>query len=643
MQDASRWTPVSPGAPGRYSFAIEEIDPTCHYQSQGSVYSCDTGPQSESVCASTASVDCLETVWVRDAGGTRNGVLSRDLGRVGSVWTFPGVRHAFGESFFVRGLSDSLSTLVIAPVESVTDDFVGAGDDSGGAVGATVGYVRCVARPSVRECLRRADFPTGLRFGMTVRIKDVGLSYGIGRLDDPTLSFVKSEAFSSLSIEGAPAQVPIVGLAVDWGSLPAGVQGWFSRCVEYRLNGCTNSGARAEWLANPSVQTGSFRGRTVSGPGLGYGGTALEELRASVRDSAVSMSTFWFVSMHRPNGVYDHSCLYLAEGFTGMVATNALLFSAMPPAYDPTDGSLVMDVAGPHFEPDGTSVVRGSYSLLLRQDVADCFYGLDKSFAAPEGAYSEESVYTDGNDYSLDELGAVEQGETTEPSEQEVQQELLGAPDADGSDTAGRDRLDGPDVLATARVKVVRTVGSRKTVEYPNVTTRTENGWFGLSAGGFSFSSPSLRSRLSVVPSVVTWCTKAGKVFRVPGVRTGCPAGMRRARVSYCASAGRVTAVVSPAPRCTGGASKVSRLDCARGDSLKPVFAVSPRCGRGYRPLTAVVCVNTRNKSARTVRAVSPRCTNGFVKARAITCVRGTKRFRVTAARPSCPKGSRRA
>jgi hypothetical protein len=58
--------------------------------------------------------------------------------------------------------------------------------------------------------------------------------------------------------------------------------------------------------------------------------------------------------------------------------TNASQYSAGPPIFDKSSGSLEYQVAAPHFT-SGGSVFTGTYDLVMRSDVARCLYGFSKA------------------------------------------------------------------------------------------------------------------------------------------------------------------------------------------------------------------------------------------------------------------------
>jgi hypothetical protein len=66
-------------------------------------------------------------------------------------------------------------------------------------------------------------------------------------------------------------------------------------------------------------------------------------------------------------------CLTTGDGVKGIVTTNATIYGSGPPSFNTTTGSLDYKVAAPHFTRTG-DVFKGAYNLIMRSDVARCFY-----------------------------------------------------------------------------------------------------------------------------------------------------------------------------------------------------------------------------------------------------------------------------
>ena len=71
-----------------------------------------------------------------------------------------------------------------------------------------------------------------------------------------------------------------------------------------------------------------------------------------------------------------NQCFKSRQGFLGVVSTNSTTYSAGPPTY--SDGFLNYKVASLHYLPN-KDVFKGTYSLILRSDVARCIYGFSSA------------------------------------------------------------------------------------------------------------------------------------------------------------------------------------------------------------------------------------------------------------------------
>jgi hypothetical protein len=66
-------------------------------------------------------------------------------------------------------------------------------------------------------------------------------------------------------------------------------------------------------------------------------------------------------------------CLTTGDGVKGIVTTNATVYGSGPPAFNTSTETLDYKVAAPHFTRTG-EVFKGNYNLIMRSDVARCFY-----------------------------------------------------------------------------------------------------------------------------------------------------------------------------------------------------------------------------------------------------------------------------
>ena len=179
-------------------------------------------------------------------------------------------------------------------------------------------------------------------------------------------------------------------------------------------------------------------------------------------------------------------CTASDGGVSGVVTTNALVYSAGPPSFNSGTGSLDYKLLSPHYQADG-KVAIGSYDLLLRSTVARCIYNFS---TAPVKA-SIEIVSNDGN------------------------------------------------------------------AQIASTTLVESNGWLKMSAKGFSYSSPTIKVKLTQDAPAPTPSPSAS-VTPTP------------------------TATATPAPAASPVAKKFT-ITCIKGKTSKTVTAVKPTCPIGYK------------------------------------------------------------
>ena len=98
-----------------------------------------------------------------------------------------------------------------------------------------------------------------------------------------------------------------------------------------------------------------------------------------VEDKATALLSFWStrtLSGSEMSGA--SSCFADTKKITGIVTSNSTQYSAGPPQFSATQGTLDYQVASPHFGSTG-DVFKGTYDLVMRSDVARCLYGFSEA------------------------------------------------------------------------------------------------------------------------------------------------------------------------------------------------------------------------------------------------------------------------
>lgn len=201
------------------------------------------------------------------------------------------------------------------------------------------------------------DFPADTRVKIKMRVSKIVGGWFSGRLKDPVLEVSDySEKMNLISVEAAPVTVPRMALIVKPSEFTDQEKVWFQ-----------NMG---QW---PSID-----GSVASGPQAGIPKDSfpfIDFYRERAKDTAVGVNTFWnYTTTSWGNG---SKCLEDKSKVLGIVTTNALAYDGESPSF--VDGSLNYRVSGLHFMPDGVTLVRGTYNLVMRSEVARCLYGFSNA------------------------------------------------------------------------------------------------------------------------------------------------------------------------------------------------------------------------------------------------------------------------
>ena len=206
----------------------------------------------------------------------------------------------------------------------------------------------------------RLDFEDNQKFKLKVRISNQITGWFSGRLKDPAVSIKKFSKESNLiSISGEPVTVPTIGFRVKTERKDGK---WILENSSIKENEFFNNNGQSN---NTSPQDSGDRKI------FDY----LEYFRPLVKDTAIGVNTYW--TMKSISSRNNNSCLSDSTRVLGIVTTNAMGYNPGSPEFK--NGYLDYQVAGMHYEPDGTTKVLGSYDLLIRPDAARCLYGFSKA------------------------------------------------------------------------------------------------------------------------------------------------------------------------------------------------------------------------------------------------------------------------
>lgn len=419
-------------------------------------------------------------------------------GRSPGLWHFEGVTHDGGSEFFaVASLTGDMfkddpsqqmrmSIYPVSVVRGTGEMSLSRVSDS--ANGAKVLGVNTDWRYLFKgkdEALIRWPFPTNTRFGMKVRLAKPMAGWLHGRVADPDVFIASTAAGQEISVTASPSKVPVLDV---WSKLTDLPEPLLLDLKNERVGGRFYYG----FIGTPLEQL------TVSMDG-GANGDEWSMRRflmwlAVAKDTAAVSRSSWTVRTMRNSefGSAQH-CLVSDTSLAGFVSTNATVYLAGPPTFNPDTQSLDYKVASPHFDRMG-GVNIGHYALAIRSDVARCVYGFR---SAPVSA-TISIVSADG----------TEQVATTAVSE--------------------------------------------------------HDGWLYLHADGFTYSSPTVRVKLT---------QEQPKAEPTP---TASPTPTPSETPS-------ATATPTPSPSSVTKPAAKKTITCVKGKQTKRVTAVAPKCPTGWK------------------------------------------------------------
>ena len=637
------------------------------------------------VCSTTMTVDCIEGISATLNGETIAGTYDRELlktpphGFAGSVqdkvptgaspslWNLVGAEHSNGAQYLVsvsvggsvnapKGHGNSSFSASIVPTSmyqtdcdpryhgTCIDQYLKDSDPAStrpnyfAGVAADFGRFRCTAWGDDAKCALRHAFPTGIKMQLSVRLSKEPVGWLHGRINNPEISFNAADYGTKVSIAAEPVKVPTIYSGGQWASTPANLQTWFN--TQCSGNNC---GTR---VPGSLAATDPTKRNVIVAPRV-YQAAAFEALttwKTQLGDKATVIPSAWSVrTLSGDEMSRAPSCIAKGKGVTGIVTTNATIYAQGPPEMDSVTKNLNYKVATTHYEPDGVTEFKGTYDLIIREDIANCLYGLTADLATDPASsdYVEEDPYTDEAAYSGDEEFMEEDSFSEEMSmEEAIAEETDTIISDDSSDTTdATDVFDDEDTVALVDAEVVPEAGVAATSR-ANETISLSGGWFKFSASNFTFSAPTVKVRLGISPSKNILCISGTTVKRTYAVTPSCPDGFSKASVKYCVKGKVMKASIAVKPTCAKGFTVAKVLKCARGGDARRVIGKSPKCPKTYKPVLSIKCV--KGSSARVVSAVAPRCLNSFVKAVTITCAKGKQRTPVTAKKPKCAAGYRK-
>ena len=201
---------------------------------------------------------------------------------------------------------------------------------------------------------------------LKVRISQPVQGWLHGRMKDASINMTTAADNSQIiEIAAKPLTIPSIYGWVKWTDLPQVVKDFYP----------IGSGGTGRSLAD--FTTTDLASRTLLTKSDVAGDRAINEMNLwlpLLNDKAAAMRTFWAAQTINGELPIDSQNCVRGKGFTGVIGTNAAVYSDGPPKFDKEEQSLNYTVGASHLDSKG-ELFKGYYQLNLRSDVARCLYG----------------------------------------------------------------------------------------------------------------------------------------------------------------------------------------------------------------------------------------------------------------------------
>jgi hypothetical protein len=242
----------------------------------------------------------------------------------------------------------------------------------------------CVAS-SDREglCAQKYAFPAGFKYYVKVRTQQLPAGWLHGRISEPEIQIKEQSGVSVIEMQGIPVAVPAVYKMYRYEIMPQKLKDQYDVITgAYKKDpGFISDPTTAVQGGRTSHSPDPLQRNNIYAP-TPYSKQGMEQLNLwlpFIEDRATASLSFWSVRTLSPGEMEGSSkCFQDSKNVTGIVTTNATQYSAGPPAFNKSEGTLNYQVSAPHYSPD-KSEFKGSYDLVMRSDVARCIYGFSKA------------------------------------------------------------------------------------------------------------------------------------------------------------------------------------------------------------------------------------------------------------------------
>ena len=362
-------------------------------------------------CSDAVTIDCFKDFVVKDADGknldytvegpfpvgnpqyfTGSQALRVPNGGAPTIIHIPGAPHKGGDAYLVKPEMDLMKDSAIpefnvrsfqvsitavklingkysfGKVSTNPALFSGGFDENGDEEGGTPSY--CAAS-SPTQCAAKYSLPLGIKLGLTVNLSRKITGWLHGRVKGPEVDVsTNSAGGNTVKILAEPIKIPVNAAWVNNDVAPQSIKDFYNGKPNY---GSSLWGPLSKYKPLSEIDL-------MRDANMGHNSDTLNEYLSwltTLGDKAQAMPTAWTVQTMSNYQVSDQiqKCLNQTDSLAGIVTTNAAEYLDGPPVFDKASGSLDYKVAATHFEPDGTTVFRGTYDLVMSSKVARCIYG----------------------------------------------------------------------------------------------------------------------------------------------------------------------------------------------------------------------------------------------------------------------------
>lgn len=338
-------------------------------------------------CINSDEIGCVESLKVTDSSGQDNELTllgpatsgvkeipeSQEYGIPRSS-SRPLYRDSSGRLFIVRatlrvhfpvgsnGKTQFNLNVDVTPVVKVVNSEIGTPEVISLPNNVT-GKGIVTVRPTREECVtidngfcyQPLDANLTSQYELTLRVPTGVNGWMNGRLVEPRFTLTQINSNSQvITITAKPAKMPIAGGWATYDELP-------------------NNFLASLYPYSRLIFEKKMPGFFVSSPSQGNRGfQEFEAWAPYLKDKAITSVTNWSFSTQVNSGI--DFCGKSINEITGVVASNASVYSSQPPTWDASNSTLSYQVASPHIDENGNENV-GTYTLAMSLKAIQCLYG----------------------------------------------------------------------------------------------------------------------------------------------------------------------------------------------------------------------------------------------------------------------------